>query len=620
MAVAADDEVFTEFVQRAQPRFNVALTAAYGPEGGHDATAAALEYAWRHWERVVAMANPTGYLYRVGQSRARRYLVWSRRKTVPLTSGAGLQSRTVGGTGPAPRAGKADAASTGRGGTGVRLPVDPSQGRRSARGFAHDGGTTPATRLGSAAARTEGVGTTDLEQQIRDYHETIIDPVDVEEVTAAAPTTLRNGPRRWRGWVAPAAFAAAFFLTLATLGIAAFVLRDDGTGVLDDSLPPSTITQGTAELPLDSLSWSRLPHDEGTFNPATKQQLNSVTTGGPGFVAVGGETKNAGTAEDNAAVWTSTDGIAWTQVTHNEEAFGGVGARMMEDVTAGGPGLVAVGLRFDEPGKRGLNAAVWTSVDGITWSAVPHSQVSPDSHDPDEFGNGKTWMHSVTAGGPGLIAVGADAWSAAVWTSVDGISWTRVPHDPDVFGHARSWETNSAMYEIVDVGSGLVAVGDLDGRGTVWTSPDGVTWSAFSNGLDINGVTAGPSGLVAVGGYEMTEIGCHAGEPGDCHAVVWTSPDGATWTQVPDDAAVFGDTVDKQMMSAVTAVGSDLVAVGTTVWTSPDGINWLRVFHDTSLSGAEQTGMRSLAVGAHEMVAVGDVDDKPNIWIATPED
>ncbi len=57
---------------------------------------------------------------------------------------------------------------------------------------------------------------------------------------------------------------------------------------------------------------------------------------------------------------------------------------------------------------------------------------------------------------------------------------------------------------------GRVAVGDLDGRGTVWTSPDGVTWSAFPHGLDINGVTAGPSGLVAVGGYETTEIGCHA--------------------------------------------------------------------------------------------------------------
>ena len=31
------------------------------------------EYAWRHWNKVTRMSNPSGWLYRVGQSRARRY-------------------------------------------------------------------------------------------------------------------------------------------------------------------------------------------------------------------------------------------------------------------------------------------------------------------------------------------------------------------------------------------------------------------------------------------------------------------------------------------------------------------------------------------------------------------
>lgn len=83
MVVAASDETFTEFARRAQPRLNVALTAGYGPETGHVATAEALEYGWRHWDRVKTMANPVGYLYRVGQSRARRFLAWSRRKPCP---------------------------------------------------------------------------------------------------------------------------------------------------------------------------------------------------------------------------------------------------------------------------------------------------------------------------------------------------------------------------------------------------------------------------------------------------------------------------------------------------------------------------------------------------------
>jgi DNA-directed RNA polymerase specialized sigma24 family protein len=47
------------------------IVAATGPERGRDATAEALAYGWEHWARVRRMANPLGYLYRVGQSRSR---------------------------------------------------------------------------------------------------------------------------------------------------------------------------------------------------------------------------------------------------------------------------------------------------------------------------------------------------------------------------------------------------------------------------------------------------------------------------------------------------------------------------------------------------------------------
>ena len=38
-------------------------------------------------------------------------------------------------------------------------------------------------------------------------------------------------------------------------------------------------------------------------------------------------------------------------------------------------------------------------------------------------------MSSVTVGGPGLVAVRSDVGRAAVWISIDGITWSRVPHD-----------------------------------------------------------------------------------------------------------------------------------------------------------------------------------------------
>lgn len=46
--------------------------AAYGPHDGADAASAALEYGLRHWDRLATMDNPAGYLYRVGQTSARR--------------------------------------------------------------------------------------------------------------------------------------------------------------------------------------------------------------------------------------------------------------------------------------------------------------------------------------------------------------------------------------------------------------------------------------------------------------------------------------------------------------------------------------------------------------------
>lgn len=67
------ERTFTRFVKEAEPRLSYALAAAYGVEVGAEATADALAWAWEHWEKVRAMDNPAGYLYRVAQSKARRY-------------------------------------------------------------------------------------------------------------------------------------------------------------------------------------------------------------------------------------------------------------------------------------------------------------------------------------------------------------------------------------------------------------------------------------------------------------------------------------------------------------------------------------------------------------------
>ena len=73
------DEDFRNFVAAVEPRLRRALVAAYGHDRGRDAAAEALAYAWEHWKDVSVMANPAGYLFRVGQSRTRR-----RRHVAPM--------------------------------------------------------------------------------------------------------------------------------------------------------------------------------------------------------------------------------------------------------------------------------------------------------------------------------------------------------------------------------------------------------------------------------------------------------------------------------------------------------------------------------------------------------
>lgn len=73
---------FTEFVRETEPRLKVALSAAFGPELGVEATAHALAYGWEHWDRVKELDNPAGYLWGVGRNHALRLTTQSRRLAV----------------------------------------------------------------------------------------------------------------------------------------------------------------------------------------------------------------------------------------------------------------------------------------------------------------------------------------------------------------------------------------------------------------------------------------------------------------------------------------------------------------------------------------------------------
>jgi RNA polymerase sigma-70 factor (ECF subfamily) len=77
--VPADEDTTTEFaafVSASERILKQSLSAALGFEPAREATAVALAYGWEHWDRVGAMDNPAGYLYRVG-------LHWGRKAATP---------------------------------------------------------------------------------------------------------------------------------------------------------------------------------------------------------------------------------------------------------------------------------------------------------------------------------------------------------------------------------------------------------------------------------------------------------------------------------------------------------------------------------------------------------
>lgn len=58
-----------ELIAEARRRLWRAYVAVRGVDGADEAVAEAIAWAWEHPERVAELANPVGYLYRVGLTR-----------------------------------------------------------------------------------------------------------------------------------------------------------------------------------------------------------------------------------------------------------------------------------------------------------------------------------------------------------------------------------------------------------------------------------------------------------------------------------------------------------------------------------------------------------------------
>ena len=391
---------------------------------------------------------------------------------------------------------------------------------------------------------------------------------------------------------------------------------------------PSTTTTAPAETttttaaPVTEWDWTRLDDTVFGMEADRYQVVSSLAVGGPGLVAVGGDEVEG---DLDAAVWTSPDGLAWSRVAHDEGVFGGPSTQFMRAVAPAGPGLVAVG--GDIPGDD-VDVAVWVSPDGLAWSRVAQDQEGLGGPD-DQLAT------AMAPAGPGLVAAGwegpGEDSDAAVWTSPDGLAWSRVPHDEALFGGPGIQEIDGLA--VID---GLVvAVGSdesgADGSAAVWTSPDGLSWSRVPHDEATFG---GPGNqvmlAVAAGGPGLVAVGLE-GASDRAVAAVWTSPDGLAWSRVPHDESVFG-AAERQIMEGVVAAGGGLVAFGwqaqdeemdTAVWVSADGLAWSRSALLSAALGGPGDQMMLYAIEAGPgLVVVGEQHGSGGsdgaVWVATP--
>ena len=172
-------------------------------------------------------------------------------------------------------------------------------------------------------------------------------------------------------------------------------------------------------------------------------------------------------------------------------------------------------------------------------------------------------LFSVIHANEQFIAVGAASnppgpygfGPAIVRYSLDGVNW------------GLTELTNAfapSLHDVVHANGLYVGVGGREG-GNLWTSSDGTNWTLQSEMCcAFSGVTSGPQGFVAVGGFWPL-----------LSTVIVTSPDGIIWTS-RDSGITNNFITDPRRMLAVTYGNGRYVAVGATgsIVTSLNAANW----------------------------------------------
>jgi len=277
-----------------------------------------------------------------------------------------------------------------------------------------------------------------------------------------------------------------------------------------------------------------------------------------GLAVADGQQVAVGSADGYPAIWRKAGAGSWTLVTSLSLAsVQGPRLASLSSVAHGADGWIAVGV----PGPT-----VLTSADGITWQAAS----GPIARDLAGVAG-----VAVTAGPSGYAIVGrlvakGGACVADVWFSPNLIDWTRAHDVNDATG-------SSQVLAVAAQRRGFLSVGSHNGQPAVWTTVNGTSWTTTLLPTP-PGDTGGVLEQVAIDGSRVVAIGEQTAGNVTTPLVELSTDGGKSWAQIQLTAPG-----PNTVVTALTASGTGFTAAGqygkpgqqdAAVWTSPTGVNW----------------------------------------------
>ncbi len=266
--------------------------------------------------------------------------------------------------------------------------------------------------------------------------------------------------------------------------------------------------------------------------------------------------------------WSTTDGVTWT----SENANNLTGGYLMPVVQETGKATLFGGL------QGAFSNNVWQTSDGLNWSELStDAPFSPRLTTGTEF-NGQMWV----IGGEGTRDSSGTSVRNDVWRSSDGLNWSKATAAGAIFsrraGHAVVAFNNKLW--VIGGGDNVAAAGGPSARlNDVWSSSDGANWTQQT---PAGGTIFSPrmfhAAVVYAGKLWVIGGDVASGTPSDTDANdVWYTADGTTWVNASANAAFparAGHSVTV-LNDSMWLIGGDNAGAGLAdVWKSTDGVAW----------------------------------------------